>query len=632
MLSALLLLAALSQPPPVPPPPQGFCDDSKAPWQPRFHIMGAMNGLRKYPGQPCCLNDVNGIGTWRGVHHVWHQREFSDIAHVVSTDWVRWFRVRDAVTGNPWPQGGAWDGSVSLLPPPPHGPGPMIMYDSPPEPSNISLARASNADDPFLLKWTKIEPADHMNRSTGKPLPMPWHLDVGREHAGAGPRRVMFPSNVWQNEATGKWNMLLNLKNAACNASGCWPTVGSTKIGPLQDCNLTSSPPCYNISHGWAAARFEADATADPPFSRWELKDRTFHESLGRGSDSFFPLVQPEAAAATTAALPTASAVGGATQKYMLNRGIGRNFVTGDYDPAANTFAPDGSGIADENGMGGKHHMSEFGNATWFASGPSTRNRTVQIGWLDQLGGGNNSQLSCVRSLTWDAASETLLANPVEEYAQLRKPSPLAAFDGALGGAVRPLVAHGGASADLEATFTLPSGAAAFGVLAFGGADGRHVIKLLITVEVAGANGVRHGFVNVSSDTDTMNATGTRFGGCNHQLSGGCDPRDGPCNLAEADRRTCGGAFTVTSRGTVSVRALIDRTTVESFVAGGRVAVAAVSREPAVRNASGVSMFGSAGVAVKATLYDMSCGWLSSMPPKPAWREGGEYGGRGFFH
>ena len=60
------------------------------------------------------------------------------------------------------------------------------------------------------------------------------------------------------------------------------------------------------------------------------------------------------------------------------------------------------------------------------------------------------------------------------------------------------------------------------------------------------------------------------------------------------------------------------------------MAVAAVSREPAVRNASGVSMIGSAGVAVKATLYDMSCGWLSATPPKPAWHEGGGYGGRDF--
>eukprot|EP01052_Picozoa_sp_SAG31_P043465 SAG31_NODE_7248_length_1744_cov_1.355623_1_plen_547_part_01 len=531
-------------PPPVGQPPlhQGFCDDSSDPWQPRFHIMGAMNGLaQKYPGQSCCLNDVNGIGTWRGVHHVWHQREFSDIAHVVSSDWVRWYRVRDAVGGNPWPQGGAWDGSVSLLTPPPHGPGPMIMYDSPPEPSNISLARAADADDPFLLSWTKIEPADHLNQSTGQPLPLPWHLDVGHEHAGTGPRRVMFPSNVWRNAATGKWNMLLNLKN-----------IRTTSPGPLSNCNASSSPPCYNISHGWAAARFEADATADPPFSRWELKDRRFHESLGRGSDSFFPLVQH--ADATTARPTATTPTGISTQKYMLNRGIGRNFVIGDYDLAANTFSPDGSGLPDENGMGGKHHMSEYGNATWFASGPSTHNRTVQIGWLDRLGGGNNSQLSCVRSLTWDATSETLLANPVEEYALLRKPAPIAAFDGALGGAaVRTLVAHGGSSADLVVTFTPPSGAAAFGVLAFGGEDGRHVIKVLITVDVASTNGVRRGFVNVSSDTDAVNATGTRFGGCNHQLSGGCDPRDGPCNPAEADRMTCGGAFTVTSSGAVSV-------------------------------------------------------------------------------
>jgi hypothetical protein len=50
---------------------------------PRYHIMGAWNGLRqKFPSQSCCLNDVNGIGTYKGVHHVFHQKEFSSIAHV----------------------------------------------------------------------------------------------------------------------------------------------------------------------------------------------------------------------------------------------------------------------------------------------------------------------------------------------------------------------------------------------------------------------------------------------------------------------------------------------------------------------------------------------------------------------
>ena len=67
---------------------------------------------------------------------------------------VRWWRVKNAVNANPWHQGGAWDGSVTILPP--EAGGPVIVYDSPPEPSNVSIARATNAEDPLLLNWTKV--------------------------------------------------------------------------------------------------------------------------------------------------------------------------------------------------------------------------------------------------------------------------------------------------------------------------------------------------------------------------------------------------------------------------------------------------------------------------------------------
>ena len=99
--------------------------------------------------------------------------------------------MKDAVGPNPWPNGNAWDGSVTLLPEPI---GPVILYDSPPEPSNISLAKAADPGDPFLTEWAKAGPLEHG---------LPWHLDMGNE-------RVMFPSNVWQNGD--HWNMLINVR------------------------------------------------------------------------------------------------------------------------------------------------------------------------------------------------------------------------------------------------------------------------------------------------------------------------------------------------------------------------------------------------------------------------------------
>ena len=37
----------------------------------------------------CCVNDVNGVFAWAGYNHVFTQRQFTSIAHYVSTDWVR---------------------------------------------------------------------------------------------------------------------------------------------------------------------------------------------------------------------------------------------------------------------------------------------------------------------------------------------------------------------------------------------------------------------------------------------------------------------------------------------------------------------------------------------------------------
>lgn len=353
----LLLLgdAAVSQQPPL-------CRDySTDPGLPIYHIMGAMNGLQqKFPGQSCCLNDVNGIFSRHGVHHVLHQREFSSIAHVVSTDMVRWWRVKDAVGSNPWHNGGAWDGSVSLLPD-----GRIaILYDSPPEPSNISLAWAANLNDPLLENWTKVGPL----------VPgQPWHIDMG-SYPGPCKRvignitdwchnRVMFPSNIWRTQVAGEaeptWNMLVNLKNQ------------NTSVYPAGECNATSVPPCYNVSHGWAAALY---TTTNSSFESWQLTDRNFHESLGRGSDSFYPLVKT--APGISDAHSSANVSTEHHPRWMLNTGIGEKFVIGEYDAQRAIFTPEP----------GPAQVVELGNATWFASGPSTNNRTITIGWLDTLG------------------------------------------------------------------------------------------------------------------------------------------------------------------------------------------------------------------------------------------------------
>ena len=501
---------------------------------PIYHIMGAINSLaHQWPDQSCCVNDVNGIFTYKGVHHVMHQHGFLSIAHVVSTDLVRWYRVKDAVGGNPWKNGNAWDGGVSLLPEPI---GPIILYDSPPEPSNISLARAADPDDPFLVEWTKAGPLVHND---------PWHLDMGGQ-------RVDFPSNVWRNEALDHWNMLINVRMP----------------------NVSSHDP-----HAMNTARFQ---TKNASLEQWELADWNFNPrmSVGDGSDSFFPLPRAEPRSEPQRDINTEPEL----PQWMLNVHLGEQFAIGSYDPAREKFTPDNRTYTVEYGSNPKHTAS----ATWFStSAPSAfSNRTLSIGWLSGLGGGNQSQLSCVRELTWNAAEKALLSNPVAEYASLRNSTLASVKNLSLSGS-HNLVSAGAGSSDLDADFTVPETAAAeFGLHAFVDGSGRAVITVQITVDAAtSGTGSRAGWVNASVD----------------------------------DGRVYGGPFLLPSgERQVKLRSLLDRTSVESFVAGGRAVVTAVSREPIQRQAFGVGLFGSAGVQVSATLDSMGCGWLNSMPTPPA--------------
>jgi sucrose-6-phosphate hydrolase SacC (GH32 family) len=498
--------------------------------------MGVINSLaHQWPDQSCCVNDVNGIFTRNGVHHVMHQHGFLSIAHVVSTDLVHWHRVKDAVGGNPWKNGNAWDGSVSLLPEPI---GPVIMYDSPPEPSNISLARAADPTDPFLVEWAKAGPLVHGD---------PWHLDMGGE-------RVDFPSNIWKN--ADHWNMLINVRVP----------------------NVSSHSP-----HAMNTARFQ---TTNASLESWKLVDWNFHESVGDGSDSFFPLVKSAPGHDESDADVAKKGSSPPLPQWMLNVHLGEQFAIGSYDPVREKFTPGNVTHTVEYGSMPKHTAS----ATWFATGPSSNNRTITIGWLSGLGGGNQSQLSCVRELTWSPDDETLLSNPVGEYSLLRN-STLASVENLSLAGSHSLVSSGAGSSDLEAEFTVPTKAVEFGLHAFVDASGsgRAVVTVRITVEAEHATGRTAAF---------------RAGWVNASVHGGA-AWGGPFRLPSGERQ-------------VRLRSLLDRTSVESFVGGGRAVVTAVSTKPSKLQAFGAGVFGTRGVQVTAKLFGMGCGWLDSMPTPPA--------------
>ena len=67
---------------------------------PKFHVSGMGIGP----------HDANAIFKHLGKWHIMHQANWTDWAHLVSDDLVRWTRVKSALSPN-----GDWDGSLTIL-------------------------------------------------------------------------------------------------------------------------------------------------------------------------------------------------------------------------------------------------------------------------------------------------------------------------------------------------------------------------------------------------------------------------------------------------------------------------------------------------------------------------------------
>ena len=136
---------------PSPTPPSAPECTSPAPFLPRFHFIGKpstqINAGNEGSGYfPDNANDANALFYHGGYLHAMHQTatlwgnakagrqyggSFEHFSHLISRDFAHWQRLPDAcrkADSTPWnsnPQGGCYDGSVSLLPPPY---GPIMLY------------------------------------------------------------------------------------------------------------------------------------------------------------------------------------------------------------------------------------------------------------------------------------------------------------------------------------------------------------------------------------------------------------------------------------------------------------------------------------------------------------------------
>ena len=378
--------------PPSPSPPKpaahlATCQPrERAPWLPIFHFVDVVvAGPDGKPVQRHGLNDANAIG-YSGEHYFVMTQDDFTFAHYRSKDLAHWERLPVAL---PKP---AWDGALSLLSA--EDGGPVILYDLPPEPSHLGMARLKNASDTQLIEWESYVGAAPLtiDRTQFEPSIQPPNSPTCCSPPGGSVptcsalvkpplcQGVMFPSAIWKDEA-GKFQML-----------------AATFLN--------------NASWGQKTGRYEA---SDNSLRSWKLVDADFAQGHGENGGAWF-LPVPGSRRLTA----------GQTGRYMLNVGGGDEFVVGDYNGVTNAFTNLSAVTSIDFGLW---------SADWAAVGPATDGRILQVGWLSNYRlnprdhAPNSLQaLSLIREIFHDPARNTLRALPPAELSLLRNGAPKRSF------------------------------------------------------------------------------------------------------------------------------------------------------------------------------------------------------------
>jgi hypothetical protein len=245
--------------------------------------------------------------------------------------------------------------------------------------------------------------------------------------------------------------------------------------------------------------------------------------------------------------------------------------------------------------------------------------RLLNLGWVVKE---QHGALTVPRELRWEPATFGLLANPVEELASLRNGSIAAAANLTVEAGTPQLLqgTEGGRaiSADVELAWVLPpttAGSSTFGVRVLSapvaqaeprgdpaadagvgtrtdlGANHTSGVTVTVTVAAATADGSRAAMLTVfgcgSVAPRGTTACGTQATAARHRFA------------------VLGG------EQLLSMRVLVDRTIVEAFVQGGRVAYTKLHTPTDWRH-SAVHLLSSNGSAVCATakVWTMGCGWV----------------------
>ncbi|CAK9880617.1 unnamed protein product [Sphagnum jensenii] len=516
-----------------------------------------------YHYQPA-KNWMNAPMYYKGYYHLFYQYNpdaavWGHIAwgHAVSTDLIHWLYLENALEPDQWYDDmGVWSGSATI------GPDgvPFILYTGGSNETGHcneqtqNMAVPADPEDPLLRKWVKV-----------KQNPIVKHPeDVGEQD-------MRDPTTAWQ------------LKD------GSWVFTVGAVVG----------------SSGRALQYKSKDLI------KWELQDTLLHTLPESGMwecVDFFPVDYD-----------TPSTVSSGTQKYVFKTSMVADkhdyYTIGTYDEVAQKFIPDdpkrdvGSGFRYDYG---KYYASK-------SLYDPVKNRHVVWAWVNEsdteamdIAKGWSSVLGIPRTVTLDSKTDvSLIQWPIEEVNALRG-AKLSMTDLQLdAGAVVEVESSAGGQLDVEVVFEYPN------ISAVGVVEEANFNDNFDCSQGGSAHrGVLGPFgLLVLTDNDFQEQTALFFY-LAHTNDGQwttrfCSDQSRSSLLKDIDTTVYGSHVKVLpTEDFLSVRVLVDRSIVESFVQGGRMAITSrVYPRVAVDNLANLYLFnnGTTPVTVRSVdVYQMT--------------------------
>ncbi|KAL6004930.1 Beta-fructofuranosidase, soluble isoenzyme I [Asimina triloba] len=506
---------------------------------------------------------------YKGWYHLFYQYNpdsavWGNITwgHAVSRDLIHWLYLPLAMVPDHWYDiNGVWTGSATLLPD-----GSIVMLYTGSTNASVqvqNLAFPADPEDPLLLNWVKYE---------GNPVLTP--------PPGIGLKDFRDPTTAWP--VDGSWHVTLGSK------------VNKTGIALVYK---TLDFKTYELVEGVLHAV--------PTTGMWECVD-------------FYPV-------ATTGRVGLDTSANGPGVKHVLKVSLDDDkhdyYALGTYDAAKNKWVPDDPEL--DVGIGlrvdyGKYYASK----TFY---DQEKKRRVLWGWIGEtdseltdLEKGWASVQTIPRVVVFDEQTGTnILQWPVEEVESLRISSKKFSDVEIEAGSVVPLDVGTATQLDILAEFEVAPGAlertveadVGYNCSTSGGAAGRGVLGpfgfLVVADEKLTEQTAVYFYVAVGSDGHLH----TFF--CQDELRHAC--------ATDLVKRVYGSSVPVLGGEKLSVRILVDHSTVESFAQGGRTCITSrVYPTDAIYGAARVFLFNNATAAhVTATsvkIWQMNSAFIHPYP------------------